>query len=774
MPKPRVYTEDLNRANARLAPHLGIALLLFVANLLLLGPWLKLDLSDQPWNNGYIYIGIARLFREHAWNWNRLQYAGAPFRYLYPPLFHVLIGLVPVASLGRAFHLVSGIGYALAPVSLYVLGVVLFRSKLLAGFAAVVYSVCPSFTYLMPSWRGLAEPYGRAPWGFVALVAYDEAAHAFALPFMLLAVAAAWRNRWILASVLAGAVFLTNWPALIGLGFALAGVAVAKMREPGWSKSVVSVVGMIGTAYGLSAFWMTPGYFVSSSLLNRIVLRHTLVSMPWSGTSSIILLVVLALLGLSFWRRVPGLLALSLVWVALAGLVVVSYTLAGNYLLPSPHRYMLELNAGLVLLLAGVVSLVSIRWRAVVAVALVVIGVSISHRFISNSWKMEPGSGNSYSGVSLIAYWLAQHSGQARVFASGELENTLNLWSDVQQVGGTGQDISNFLIFAAERQIAFGCGPESKQIAQLWLRALNAPLMVVHDAKSREYFHWFSEPEKFRDLPVVWDNGAGDTIHRVLDFEAHDAVVVDLDALARLPALTSTADEKFLEAYVNWAAGKRPAALSWYSSDQVEIRANLAPGEGVLVKFNNDGGWRAEGASVASDPIGFQLIRPNTGKNYFTLRFGASWDTWLGRAITLVTIGLLVFRVRLEWIAMLALIPAIAAWAVLMAHVPATAAVAEKAFVQLQAPLINPRGIVDSVAYQQPPLKRGSVISIYGLNFGSASDSVRVWIGERPVDPVSHSPTVVNFRVPEDAPESAAVSVEVNGCRGNEFAVETR
>ncbi len=181
----------------------------------------------------------------------------------------------------------------------------LFRSRVLATFAAVAYSVFPSPAYLMPSWRAISQPYAHAPWGFVTLVAFDEAAHTFALPFMLLAAAMAWRKRWTLAAVLAGAVFLTSWPALIGLGFVMAGIAVANSRDLGPARAAASVVGLIGTAYGLSAFWMTPGNFVSSTLLNRIVLRHTLPAAPWSGTSWIILAVALALIAISFWRRVP-------------------------------------------------------------------------------------------------------------------------------------------------------------------------------------------------------------------------------------------------------------------------------------------------------------------------------------------------------------------------------------------------------------------------------------------------------------------------------------
>jgi hypothetical protein len=100
--------------------------------------------------------------------------------------------------------------------------------------------------------------------------------------------------------------------------------------------------------------------------------------------------------------------------------------------------------------------------------------------------------------------------------------------------------------------------------------------------------------------------------------------------------------------------------------------------------------------------------------------------------------------------------------------------VAEDAFIRLQPPLINPRGIVDSETLQQPPLRRGRLISIYALNSGGPNDAVRVWIGDRPVAPEFHGQNLVSFRLPEDAPALAAISVEVNGSMGNAFTVATR
>jgi hypothetical protein len=751
----------------RCIPDVWIAAAIFAGNLLILGPYLATDFSGQPWNNGYIYTAIARMFRDHSWGWNPLQYGGAPFRYLYPPIFHVLIGAMPVASLGHAFHLVSGIGYALAPASLYVLALQLFRSRLAAAFAAVAYSVFPSPLYtFLPQWRNLALPYFHAPWGFVALAGYDEAAHTFALPLMFLAAAAAWRGRWRTAALAGAAVLLTNWPALIGLGFVIAAIAAARLRDLGPAKTFSAAFGLAGTAYGLAAFWMTPGYFISSTLLNRVVLRHTPVpAAPWTWVTALILLGAAGLIGLALRRCVPQALAMPLAWVALSGAVVVSFTLAGNALLPSANRYMLEFNAGAVLALAALVSLTPRRWRRVAFGAAAAAGFGLASGFLTHAWAVQPRAQDPRSGPAWqVADWLNRNNGTARVLASGELDSTLALWSDVPQAGGTGQDISNFLVFAAERQVAFGCGPGADRIAQLWLRALNVKHLVVHGAASREYFHWYAQPERFRAMPVAWDNGAGDTIYRVPDSGKSDAVVVDITALGRLPRLRSTGDVAFLEAYVAWASGKRPAAIRWIGADAAEIDAALAPGEAILVKSNWDAGWRVSGASVGADPIGFLLIRSGPGRQRLALRFGAAWDVWLGRAITLLTIVLLWAGVRGARIAAAAVVPAVVAYGVLLWSAPATVAVAEDAFARVAPPLISPRGIVNG----------GGTVAIWGLNFGGPGDTLRVFVGGREAEIVHRGVNVIDIKPPDGLPANADVSVEVNGCRGNAFTMPAR
>lgn len=763
-----------NRKHLRI--DLSVALFLFAGNLLIIGPYLLTDFSSETWNNDYLYIAMARMFRDRPWTWNSLQYCGAPFAYLYPPLFHLLMIAMPVSSLGRAFHLVSGAGYALVPVSLYLLALQLFRSRVAAVFAAVTYSVLPAPVYwLLPAWGHLAASYGHAPWCFVAVIGYKEAGHTLALAVGLLAVAAVWRSRWNIAAACAAAVFLLNWPGVIALLLALTSVAIARTRDLGYAQATQGLIATAGIGYGLSAFWMTPGFFRTSTLLDRVILRHDQVA-PWNARTWVILLAAAALLSVALWRRTPPVAAFLIGWLALSGSVVVTYSLTGNYLIPLPQRYVTEFNVALILTLTGL-ACAARRWRCALMALLLVLGAIAGRGFPRQAWKLQPGSANQQEMLAFqISQWLSQNAGSSRIFAAGELGGSLNAWTDVAQVGGVYQGDSNFLIPAVQKELTLDCAESGRaaRIAELWLRALDVQYAVVHGASSREHFHWFVQPERFAGLPVAWSNGAGDTIYRLPPPDDFPAVVVDRAALTRLPRLRSTGDLEFLEAYVAWAQGKRPARIRWSHPDTAEIEADLGANDAVLVKVNYDHGWHVPRARTMADPIGFLLIEMPAGRQSFTLNFGASWEVWLARAITLVTVILLLARVPGYVVALIAGIPAVLAFAVLMADVPSHVTVAEDSFRRVPPPLINPGGIVDGVTGSQPPLVRGHPVSIYGLNFGSKNDPLRVWIGGREAAILYRGANLLNVQLAKDLPPAVDVSVEVSGCRGNSFLVHTR
>lgn len=751
----------------------GLVLALLGGNLLIIAPYLLTDFSSQAWNNDYEYIAMARLFRDQPWTWNALQYCGTPFSYLYPPLFHVLVAAMPI-SLGRSYHLVSGFAYAFVPVCLYILALQLFSSRFVAAFAGVAASILASPIYLLPLWRNQAFSVHHAPWGFATLMEYSEAPHTLSFALTLLTVAAAWRSRWTLASLCAAGVFLTNWAGFVGVCMMLASVAIARSRDFGWKQAITRLVAAGGVAYGMAAFWSTPGFLHTTTSLNRVILRHSQAAAPWGVTTWLILLIAAALFGFALWPRTPAVPSLVLAWLAISGAPVVAFSLEGSAILPMPFRYVMEFNASLILALASLACLGKKRRIAVVAIAFVVGGWA-SRGFLRNAWSLQPGRTNQREMLAFqIADWLKQNAGRSRIFATGEIEGSLNALTDLAQVGGEYQGISNFLVTAAQRQINSGCGERAvaTRIDELWLRALDVGYVVVHDASSREHFHWYVQPDAFDKFPAAWTNGAGDTIYRLPPPDQRQAVVVDLTQLNHLPRLRATDDLEFLEAYVSWARGLRPAEIHWSRPDAAQVQADLGANEAVLVKVSYNPGWRSPAGDVQPDPIGFLLVRPPQGRQSVDLRFGASWDVWLARTITLLTFALLLVRVPALVIGLSAVVPAALAYAILLATPAPQTAVAEEAFRRLQPPIIYAGGIGESLPGRQQPADGTRRISIYGMNFGSKEDRVRVWVGDREAPILNHASNLLDVQVPEHS--NTTVTVDVNGCRGNSFLLPTR
>ncbi len=733
--------------------------MLFIGNLLLILPYLRIEFSEQLWNNGTIYLAVIRIFRDHPWTWNALHYGGAPMRYLYPPIMYATVAAMRWMSLAHAFRAVTGLAYAFTPVCMYVLAWQLFRSRFAALFAGAAYSLFPSVIYITALWRNLTSVVGHAPWPFVTFTYYEEAGHLVAFPFALLAIAAMWRGRWTLGAILTGLVFLTSWPAVIGLLFPLVGLVAARVR------SSLRVGAVVGIGYGLSAFWMTPDYFVSTSLLKRVGLNYVPIApAPWDRTTWLLLIGAASAVILLAFSKIPRQYAFVLGWVFSAGAVLSAFTWAGSFVVPAPNRCVLELNAGTVLALTALLS--AVRWhRGLVFAAATCLGLYVGREFLRGPWKYFPKATKIESGVAYpIAQWLNAHAGQSRVFASGEVEQVLPYWSDVPEVGGTNQDLTNFLPYAVQRYVSLSCSVKAMSLSKLWLEAMNVRYAVVHGARSREYYHAYAQPERWSSLAVAWQDGADNWIYDIAGRELSGAVVVDLDALRTLPQIRSIEDEQFLTAYVAWAQGKRPASIRWSAFDSAEIDADLGPGEGVLVKSNYAAGWRASEAQTSADPIGFLLIHPGVGQKHWSLRYGEPWPVWLGRALTAMTILLLLLRVRPIWIAGAAAIPAFAAYLYLMASIPPTVQVAEETYARVEPPQLAPGGIVGD-------LRPGGAVTAYGLNFGNSKDAVFVWVDGHKVATTFHSANQIQFRMPLDAAGDTVLSADVNGCRGNEYAV---
>jgi hypothetical protein len=194
----------------------------------------------------------------------------------------------------------------------------------------------------------------------------------------------------------------------------------------------------------------------------------------------------------------------------------------------------------------------------------------------------------------------------------------MNSWFDVPQVGGgfeTGLqnrvpwDLSYRVRTARDLQP----GRETADTL-LMLKAMDTEYVVIHGAKSREYYRDFLRPERITAaLPPVYRE-EDDTIYAL---PPHP--LAHLVNESELPGKDAAEHPQVLEPYIAALEdAARPVLRTvWRDSGTLEIDGPIAAGRLVAVRVNADPGWHAaqEGREipVEQDNLGFLLLRPAAG-----------------------------------------------------------------------------------------------------------------------------------------------------------------
>lgn len=610
-----------------------------------------------------VYMAVARFIAQHppCPTWNPLWYGGYPFRIFYTPMLPYTLALLHVItslSIPAAYRLITASLYVLTPVTWYALVLCLTKRRITAIVVALAYSLLPSFVYLIPEVRNVAQGFGYAPWRLLVLMLYGEGPHTCALAFTPLAALFFLRAlrepklaNYLGAAFSMGLVALINFVALFALGIILVAILVTEMVADEPTKKLKSAVISVVLAYGLSAFWFNLSFIKASfSFGTGSQVLHNLVAI-WP-----LLLLLLPLSGVLFvassGRHKLQPLLLASLWLATIGLIVFCWYGFHWVLAPQPNRYMPELDMAFTLLLGLAVTwmydlLASRRRRAapaiLAAVGLIVLMVILAFPFLRASRIItRPRSGIVDTVEYQIARWLAERTEKhERVYVTGNTTFWLNLFSDVAQVrGGLDQSGTNPWWEHAAYQINAG---EDGSLVVLWAKTFNVRYILVNYPESPDPFHDYVHPEKLEGLLEPVYSKAGSVIFEVPSGSGGLVQLVDLGRLRALPAIENGADKESLQAYVDVVESGRNAFYTIDSVDRISIDAEVRPGEAILVKVTYDSGWRASAARTAlrvrPDPLGFMIIEPDSPGEYeIILQHGRVWDEWVGYVVTALTV----------------------------------------------------------------------------------------------------------------------------------------
>lgn len=630
------------------------SLLVLALGAILIAPLFRIEYLKTWASIESTFISDARMLGENLPHpgWQPLWYTGTRFDYIYPPALRygtALIAKVGGLSTARAYHLYVGGFYIGGLLAVFWLMFVATGSRLGAWLAAAATSLLsPCFLFLQQlRWDSV---FG-APQRLHVLAQYGEGPHVSALCVLPAALAAIWvalRRRkpgaFALASLLCALVVSNNFYGATSLAL-LVPILVWSVwvGEPDW-KIPARSLGMAALAYGMCAFWLTPGY------LGITLANLRLVADPGDQRSLVIFVAAIFAFGVvSFFmgnrrpERAWPLFCAGAVWVL--SVYVLGHSYFGLQVAGNTQRLAPELDMAIILAFATAVVAACSRPRWRVAVALLVLATFIpARKYLKQPWAPFPQETNVEKAYPReIARWAESNLTGARVLPSGEVRFWFNAWANVAQTdGGSQQGMLNQLLPIAFWQIFTG---ENQEPTVLWLQALGTDAVIVPDGKSRDNYRGdFKFPDKFKGLPVLFDDGQGTVaykiprtypgIGRIVDAKVLDATGVidgglDMNRLRKLVAET----EK---------PGRPPVSVNWSGFDAVRVQATSAPGESILLQETWDPAWHAEENGVAvpirKDPVmGFMLLSPAPGQHSIQLKFETPGENRVGQIVSLLS-----------------------------------------------------------------------------------------------------------------------------------------
>ncbi len=598
--------------------------------------------------------------------WQPLWYCGTRFDYVYPPALRygpALLAKLGRMSTARAYHLYTALLYIFGIAAVYWLVRIGSASRWAGIFAAAATAlVSPSFLLLSQFRQDSAH---LVPQRLHVLIQYGEGPHISALCILPAALAAAflalgkWRPiAFVLAAVLCALVVAHNFYGANSLAIFFAVITWAVWvgdRDPMiWARAA----GISALAYGLSAFWLTPSYV-------RITLTDLKwVSQPgktWCTIVMIVLIAIFCVLSYRWGRRRPDRdWAIFVSGVAmLLSLEVLGYSYVGFRVTGEPHRHIPELDLTLILL---VVELIRRLWKRpkwrIALVVLVLAAFAPSRHYLRRAWLPFPKTADLQSRYEYqITEWVHEHLPGWRVLPTGSVRFWYDAWFDnAQPDGGSMQGMLNQNIPAATWQILVGTRSD---LAILWLKALGTDGVIVADKNSREIYHDFQHPEKFRGvIPALFDDGRGTVIYQVPRAHPGIAQVVDRRAIGSIGKISGGDDVQTLTQYVSAieAHQQDAADVSWNGFDAADISATLSGGDSVLLQETYDPAWHAyengKPVSLRIEPVmGFMLIDAPPGSHKIHMRFETPLENRVGQvllALSAVVIGWIIWMAALR------------------------------------------------------------------------------------------------------------------------------
>jgi hypothetical protein len=637
-------------------------LIVFIAAAILIGPLFRVKYLDNWSSIESTFIADARFLKDH-WphpNWQPNWYCGTRTDFIYPPALRygtaAVAKYVPKVVPARAYHLYIAFFYCFGIAAVYLLARWGSGSRAAGALAAAATAlVSPSFLFVSQIRDDTAL---WMPYRLSVLLRYGEGPHISSLAWIPLALLFSFRalERWRPWSMAAAAfccamVVSNNFYGATSLAMLfpllLWSVYITHLDLWAWLRAGA----IAALAYGLCAFWLTPSYIqITLSNMQFVSSQGNL----WSRWVAIALVIGFVLLSdyLVRGRRRDA----YLTFLVGAGVLFFVSVVGNHYLnfriLGEPSRQFPELDMLLILLSVEVLRRVWTAARAMV-VLVVIAGLAPSSWYLHGAWTIYPVDPRFQDRVEYqLQDWVAKNMPESRVLPAGSVRFWYNVWNDLPQLGGgSEQGLLNQRVVPPIWEVYLAEDPDP---SIRWMQVMGVDAVIVNGKDSREQYHDYVFPEKFRGkLPVLFDNGRHDVIYGIPRRYRSIARVVNRASHAALPVIAQAGSTPELQAwYDNVERGPDvPTETRFEGTDVLHVRARTSEGEAVWVQESYDTNWRAYVGDrqypIHGDNLGFMVIDVPPGDHDIRLVFPTPFSNKVGRAVTALSIVALVCLVHL-------------------------------------------------------------------------------------------------------------------------------
>ena len=459
-----------------------------------------------------IHIALARFIENQGWQaiFNFYPYwylDSTPFRYLTGPILPLTLvffhKLLPGLSLFEVFLGLIGLCLPVGATGIYLLVREWKGSRLSASLAAIFYLFGPFVPLLFRFADGLH------------LITLSF------LPFILmmyLRLLKKWRRRQAicLSFAITGLLLLetTIIPSLI---MAMAAVLLA---QTGWKRvenKIRQTLAVIFFALLMVTFWYTPDYWLT--LLTAPSLGGKTV---WSIAVSLprLLAIFLSLFIAVFTKRLVkqnSFRGFCFFWLFIFGFLTLTRLIADPDFWLDWISYSIEIQMGIAITLSYLLARIKGRyWQSWAIGFFVVIFLTgwfcLFRSEVVNSLQNNIEESVEYRTGKELSKVVGSDE---KVFLSGTTVFWLNAFFDISQVrGGVDQAAVHSTWDRAAWEIREGTDVEQ---SERWLRNLGVSYILVHNQASREFYHDFRYPDKFKqgNFQAIYSSN-GDTIYKLI------------------------------------------------------------------------------------------------------------------------------------------------------------------------------------------------------------------------------------------------------------------